>query len=203
MPKLPPPPRTAQNKSGWVFSSASNTCPLASTISTESRLSTDSPCVAISHPIPPPRVRPPTPVVEMMPPVVASPWAQVASFTRPQVAPPPTWATRVWLSIVISLIGERSIIKPPSTTLRPAMLCPPPRTDTSSPARAASSSASTTWFVSRQRAISAGRLSTCPLWIRRACSYSASPGRSSSPAYSAAMASKSPVVIAVASFSPC
>ena len=48
--------------------------------------------------MPPPRVRPPTPVVEMIPPVVASPNGYVAAFRSPQVAPPETRA--VWVERV-------------------------------------------------------------------------------------------------------
>ena len=44
--------------------------------------------------MPPPSVSPPTPVVEMMPPVVARPWAWVASLNAPQVAPPCARAVR-------------------------------------------------------------------------------------------------------------
>jgi hypothetical protein len=38
-PKLPPPPRNAQNRSGWVVSSAVTKVPSARTTSAESRLS--------------------------------------------------------------------------------------------------------------------------------------------------------------------
>ena len=40
--------------------------------------------------MPPPRVKPPTPVVEMIPDGTASPNACVAWSTSPQVQPPPT-----------------------------------------------------------------------------------------------------------------
>ncbi len=39
MPKLPPPPRSAQNRSGWEFSLAVTKLPSASTTSADSRLS--------------------------------------------------------------------------------------------------------------------------------------------------------------------
>ena len=42
-PKLPPPPRTAQNRSGFSVSLARRSCPSAVTISTERRLSQVSP----------------------------------------------------------------------------------------------------------------------------------------------------------------
>ena len=44
--------------------------------------------------MPPPRVSPPTPVVEMIPPVVARPCAPVASLKPPHVTPPPARAVR-------------------------------------------------------------------------------------------------------------
>ncbi len=49
-----------------------------------SRLSTARPCLRMSQPMPPPRVRPATPVEGLMPPVVASPWAWVCWSTSPQ-----------------------------------------------------------------------------------------------------------------------
>jgi hypothetical protein len=50
---------------------ACNTSPVAVTTSTARRLSTAMPCLPMSHPRPPPSVSPPTPVLEMMPPVLA------------------------------------------------------------------------------------------------------------------------------------
>ena len=62
----------------------------ASTMSAESRLSIVSPYWRVKWPMPPPRVRPPTPVVEMIPEGTASPNAWVAWSTSPQVLPAPT-----------------------------------------------------------------------------------------------------------------
>jgi len=71
-PKLPP-PRTAQNRSGSWSASARTNLPSARTTSTARRLSRLRPYWRLRWPIPPPRVRPPTPVLEMMPAGVASP----------------------------------------------------------------------------------------------------------------------------------
>ncbi len=74
MPKLPPPPFRAQNKSACWLALARISSPLATTTSYESVLSQASPHRPISHPTPPPRVSPATPVLEISPPVVASPY---------------------------------------------------------------------------------------------------------------------------------
>ena len=78
MPKLPPPPRSAQKRSGFSFALAFLNWPSAVTTSAESKLSTESPCLPISQPRPPPSVSPPIPVLETVPPVVASPNACVS-----------------------------------------------------------------------------------------------------------------------------
>ena len=72
-PKLPPPPRNAQNRSGSYSASTIRTWPSAVTTSTCVTLSIASPCLPISQPSPPPSVRPATPVVDTTPPVVACP----------------------------------------------------------------------------------------------------------------------------------
>ena len=53
-----------------------------------------SPCLRMSQPMPPPRLRPPTPVWPTMPPVVARPCACVSWSTSPHRAPPWTRAVR-------------------------------------------------------------------------------------------------------------
>jgi hypothetical protein len=72
-PKFPPPPRSAQNRSAFSSSPAISSLPSAVTTSAEIRLSQDRPSPRARCPMPPPSVSPPTPVVEMIPPVVASP----------------------------------------------------------------------------------------------------------------------------------
>ena len=67
-PKLPPPPRSAQKRSGFSSADACTTPPSAVDDLAPTRLSHDSPYSRLSQPIPPPRVRPPTPVWLITPP---------------------------------------------------------------------------------------------------------------------------------------
>ena len=100
----------------------SMTSPSAVTISAAIRLSQDSPYLRWSQPMPPPRVNPATPVVEIRPPVVASPCSAVAASRSAQVAPGCADAIRRPTSTPIFRIGERSITTPPSQVLSPATL---------------------------------------------------------------------------------
>jgi hypothetical protein len=77
-PKLPPPPRIAQKRSGSEFSLAVTKLPSARTTSASIRLSIESPRVRVRFPTPPPSVSPPTPVVEMIPNGAVRPNACVA-----------------------------------------------------------------------------------------------------------------------------
>ena len=181
MPKLPPPPRSAQNRSGCSLALARSTSPAAVTTSADSRLSTVMPCLRLSQPKPPPSVSPATPVVELMPTGVARPWAWVASSKSASVAPPSTVARRRSGSTRTAFIRERSITSPPSHVALPAMLCPPPRTASSSPLSRANPTPRTTSAVVAQRAMTAGRRSIIAFQILRASSYEPSPGRSTSP----------------------
>ena len=92
--KFPPPPRSAQKRSGFSLSDAVSRSPCAVTTRAETRLSIASPYFRLSHPIPPPRVRPPTPVWLIRPTGTASPCAWVAASRSPSRAPPPTFARR-------------------------------------------------------------------------------------------------------------
>ena len=121
--------------------------------------------------MPPPRVRPPTPVVPKVPPGAASPCACVAASNARHVAPPPARAMRVPGSTSTASRPERSTTSPPSHTACPATLWPPPRTATGSPCSAAAPSAATTSAVLRQRAIATGLRSTSALNVVRASSY--------------------------------
>ena len=170
MPKLPPPPRIAQNRSGFSSGLARVTVPSASTISADRRLSSASPYFGISQPMPPPSVNPAIPVVPTTPPVVARPWSCVSRLNSFHNTPPCARAVRFRTSTWMPLMPARSIIKPPSIVARPATLCPPPRTATSRLSFRASFTASATSAVPPQRAISAGRRSISPLWTRRASS---------------------------------
>ena len=72
-PKLAPAPRSPQKRSAFSCSLAVSVRPSAVTIRAESRLSVAMPYVGMSHPMPPPSVRPAIPVVEITPPVTARP----------------------------------------------------------------------------------------------------------------------------------
>src|SRR5271170_2794014 len=61
-PKLPPPPRRAQNKSGFSLELARTTELSAVTRVKPSTLSHDNPNRRVSHPVPPPRISPEAPV---------------------------------------------------------------------------------------------------------------------------------------------
>ena len=167
-PKLPPPPRTAQNRSPFSLSLAVRKTPSAVTMSTETRLSRLRPYLPRSQPMPPARVRPPTPVAETTPPGVAKPWTCASRSKSPQVAPPWTRARRVLGSTCTAFIVDRSIRMPPSHEPLPAELWPPPRTAVSIPFSRAKFTASMTSAVPLHRAMSAGFLSNMPFQISRA-----------------------------------
>ncbi len=113
---------------------------------------------------------PATPVLEIRPPVVASPNAWVRRSNSDHVAPAPQRAVRSGASTVTRLSARRSMTTPPSLTPSPATEWPPPRTATGSSDPRAYASASATSSSSQQRAISAGRRSTIPLNTARASS---------------------------------
>ena len=83
--------------------------------------------------MPPPNVRPVTPVVETIPPVIARPKACAAWLRSPQVAPAPTRAVLFLGSTRTVRIGDMSITRPPSLVPNPGALCPPSRMERSSP----------------------------------------------------------------------
>ena len=113
IPKLPPPPRTAQNRSAFSSSLTRRTRPSAVTSCTDVRLSRASPYLPISHPIPPPRVRPAIPVLDTTPPVVASPCSWVSRLNSPQVTPPCARAVRV-LRIHVDAFHQRQVEHQPA-----------------------------------------------------------------------------------------
>ena len=87
-PKLLPAPRTAQKRSSFSVALALRSWPSAVTMSTESRLSIERPCLRRRWPTPPCSVRPAMPVVETTPPGTASPKSCVSRSQSPQSAPP-------------------------------------------------------------------------------------------------------------------
>ena len=128
MPKLPPPPRSAQNRSGCESALTSITSPLASTSSRDTKLSQVNPCLRENQPMPPPRARPLTPVSDMMPAGTISRCGAVAASTSPSRQPPPAWTSLRSGSTVTSRSPLRSMVRPPSDMALPATLWPPQRT---------------------------------------------------------------------------
>jgi hypothetical protein len=107
--------------------------------------------------------RPPTPVVEMIPPVVAPPNGYVAWKTSPQVAPPSARTVRARGATRTPLIRERSTTTPPSFVPKPGTLCEPPRTERSSPLSRAKPTAAITSAALVGRATTRGRRSIIAL----------------------------------------
>ncbi len=169
-PKLPPPPRSAQKRSGLSVSLARTSLASAVTTSAEIRLSMVSPNLRVVQPKPPPSVRPATPVVELMPSGVASANACASLSKSASVAPGSTRAVRDAGSTRTDFINDKSISRPPSQTALPAMLWPPPRTATSRFSSRASLTALMTSAAPRQRATRAGDRSIVAFQIVRAAS---------------------------------
>ena len=115
-----------------------------------------SPCFRCSRPIPPPSVRPATPVCEMTPTGQTSPTACASRSSSPRSAPPFAAAVRAPASTVTPFIRERSITIPSSQVEKPGMLCPPLRTATGSSSSRANRTASTTSSAPVAYATSAG-----------------------------------------------
>jgi hypothetical protein len=128
------------------------------------------PYFRLSQPKPPPSVRPATPVVELIPNGVARPCACAAASKSPRVQPGSTVARRAFAFTRTPFIAERSIMRPSSQTALPAMLCPPPRIETSRLCLRANLTAWTTSLGDAQRAISAGLRSIMAFQICRASS---------------------------------
>ncbi len=82
----------------------------------------DRPNPRARYPIPPPSVSPATPVVEMMPPVVARPNGWVAALKSPQVAPPSARAVEDDGSTRTARMPDRSITTPSSHVPNPGTL---------------------------------------------------------------------------------
>ena len=74
--------------------------------------------------MPPPRVRPPIPVVEMIPPVVASPKACVAWLKSPQVAPPSARAVLFFWSTRTPFMSDRSMTQTTVVRAKPRHTVP-------------------------------------------------------------------------------
>ncbi len=88
IPKFGPAPRMPQNRSACSSALARSWRPSAVTTSTARRQSIASPSFRWRRPMPPPRVRPATPVCETVPAVQASPTAWAASSSSASSTPP-------------------------------------------------------------------------------------------------------------------
>src|SRR6516165_8777988 len=122
MPKLPPPPRRAQNRSGFSPELQRPTQPSAVTRVKPSTLSQDSPNRRVSHPVPPPNTNPEAPVCETTPEGKTRPACCVVLSIDPSRQPPAKRARRASESTATWRILERSITRPPSQVLKPARL---------------------------------------------------------------------------------
>jgi hypothetical protein len=92
----------------------------------------------------------------------------VARSTSAQVAPGCTFTLPLELSTSTALWVEKSIISPPARSAVPAMLWPPPRTDSGNPLSRAKPTHATTSPLSRGRTTRAGRRSIMLFQIRHA-----------------------------------
>jgi len=174
IPKLPPPPRSAQNRSSCSEALAVTSLPSAVTTSSDRILSHVAPNAPISQPLPPPSERPAMPTSESVPPGTAKPNACVAWSMSPQVTPgsartmPPSGTTRM------PFMRDMSTTSPSSHSAVPAQAWPLPRTATGKAWSCAKRTHAMMSDTSAHRAISSGRRSMRPFQMRRASSNRAS-----------------------------
>ena len=116
-PKLPPPPRIAQNRSGSFSASTCSTRPSAVTTSAASRSSTVRPCLRTRNPTPPPSVMPPIPTEPVSPNPVARPCAPAAAVYSAAVRPVSAQAVRPSASMSSAFMPDRSRRTPSSDRL--------------------------------------------------------------------------------------
>ena len=131
-PKFPPPPRSAQNRSGWCSASTRSSSPSAVTTSAASRSSMVSPCLRTRKPMPPRERDAADPdragVAEARSRGRAR---RPRRCTRRRSGPVSAQAVRRSASISSARSAERSSTMPPSETPWPAGLWPPLRTASS------------------------------------------------------------------------
>src|SRR5947207_1675123 len=120
MPRFEPAPRIPQNSSGFSSALAVRNSPSAVTTSTRRSLSIESPCLRWIQPMPPPSVRPATPVCVTIPDGAASPKACVSLSSSPRSTPACTRAVRCCGSMRTPFSRLRSIMRESSATDRPA-----------------------------------------------------------------------------------
>src|SRR5579862_421639 len=200
-PKLPPPPRNAQNNSEFSFSLQRTNEPSAVTTSAPITLSQDIPKRLVSHPVPPPKISPEAPVCETTPAGKTSPASCVAVSIDPNKQPPAAQARRFPESTLTLRNLDKSITSS-SQVLKPGRLCPPHRTAVRIPPFDAVFTTLRTSFTSAQRAIKRGDRETMPFQILRASSYPLSPGRSRSPRNSRRSKAWISVIPSVICFNP-
>ena len=169
-PKFAPAPRTPQKSSSFSSALAFTSSPSAVTRSTRRSLSTERPCLRMIQPIPPPSVKPATPVCVTMPEGAASPNGCVSRSSSPSSTPACTRAVRSAGSTRTPFSGDRSITNASSAIDRPGKLWPPLRIVVGTPFVRAHLTAEMTSATPAQRAINAGRRSIDPFQILRASS---------------------------------
>ena len=106
--------------------------------------------------MPPPSVRPATPVWETTPTGQTSPTACASRSSSPRSAPPFTQAVRSAASTRTPFIRDRSMTIPSSQVERPGMLWPPLRTAIGSSSSRAKRTAATTSSALVGRTTSSG-----------------------------------------------
>src|SRR5262249_16101514 len=121
-PKLPPPPRIAQKRSGCVSASTRRSLPSAVTSSAARRLSMVRQYLRTRYPTPPPSVIPPIPTEPVSPNPSTRFSSQTAFENSPAVRPVSAQAVRLSRTISSPFISDRSSTMPPSQTLCPATL---------------------------------------------------------------------------------
>ncbi len=126
-PKLPPPPRSAQKRSGILRLARGDEAAVGEHHVGFEQVVDGEAVFAREVAVPPPSVSPATPVVETMPNGTARPKACVAWSTSPEVQPAPTRTVRSPGSTRTPFIIDRSMTSPSSTLPRPGPLWPPPR----------------------------------------------------------------------------
>ena len=181
MPKLPPPPRSAQNRSGSSSRSARRSWPSAVTTSIASTLLADRPYLRPRKLTPPPRVYPATPTFPDDPASAASPCLAAACTTSDHTVPASTRAVRASGSISTRFIrwvlSKMVLVSGPSGMA----LCPVPWAAIRRPWSAANVIAAATSRADPANTTAAGSCSAARLKACRASSKPGCPGSTTSP----------------------
>src|SRR6266540_2040939 len=194
MPKLPPPPRIAQNRSGLRSALAVTRSPSAVTRSARTRLSAARPYLRDNQPRPPPKVYPVTPTVSEEPDTGASPKGAAARTTSPQTAPGPTRTVRRAGFTSTSAIAVVLTSSPLSAGTR--VPWPVAWTASGRSCRRAARTAFRTSAGVTASTTTAGRGSSAGFSVTRWASYCSDPGRCTAPR-------KAPVIMIGLLLEPC